>query len=228
MTIATHQPIFLPWPGLFFKALKADCMVLLDAVQFPRGRSWMSRNRLKNSQGELWLTVPIHKKGKGLQVIQRVEIFDKINWRRRHLQSIQQNYVHAPYFEQYFSLLESIYRQDHSTLISLNLQLIRFFWDSLVLKPKLVLQSELGVTAKGTDLLISICEHMEASRYVAFPPAEKYIDRKKMEKRGIKVSYITFHPPVYPQLWGNFIYNLSILDLLLNCGPKSSEIIEKA
>ena len=34
-----------------------------------------------------------------------------------------------------------------------------------------------------------------------------------------------FRPPVYPQLWGDFIYNLSALDLLLNCGPKSREIV---
>ncbi|MFW6138080.1 MAG: WbqC family protein [Spirochaetota bacterium] len=36
-----------------------------------------------------------------------------------------------------------------------------------------------------------------------------------------------FRPPVYPQLWGELIYNLSTLDLLLNCGgPKSREIIQ--
>jgi len=33
MIVITHQPIFLPWPGFFFKAMKADCMVLLDDVQ---------------------------------------------------------------------------------------------------------------------------------------------------------------------------------------------------
>jgi len=37
MIVITHQPIFLPWPGFFFKAMKADCMVLLDDVQFPQG-----------------------------------------------------------------------------------------------------------------------------------------------------------------------------------------------
>ena len=51
MIVTTHQPIFLPWPGLFFKAMKADCIVLLDDVQFPQGRGWVNRNRLKNEQG---------------------------------------------------------------------------------------------------------------------------------------------------------------------------------
>ena len=67
MIITTHQPIFLPWPGFFAKALQADAMVLLDTVQFPIGRSWMTRNRLKSDQGELWLRVPVWKTGKGTQ-----------------------------------------------------------------------------------------------------------------------------------------------------------------
>ena len=74
MIIACHQPNFLPWPGLFFKALQADRLVLLDDVQFPLGGSWVNRNRLKNDQGELWLTVPVWKRGRSLQRIDHVEI----------------------------------------------------------------------------------------------------------------------------------------------------------
>lgn len=54
MIVTTHQPIFLPWPGFFYKALCADVMVLLDDVQFPLGRTWITRNRLKSAQGEQW------------------------------------------------------------------------------------------------------------------------------------------------------------------------------
>jgi hypothetical protein len=63
MVVATHQPIFLPWPGFFFKALQADALVLLDRVQFPQGRGWLHRNRLKSDQGDHWLRVPIWKAG---------------------------------------------------------------------------------------------------------------------------------------------------------------------
>ena len=76
MIITTHQPIFLPWPGFFAKALHADVRVLLDTVQFPLGRSWMTRNRLKSDQGELWLRVPVWKIGKGTQRICDVAICD--------------------------------------------------------------------------------------------------------------------------------------------------------
>jgi hypothetical protein len=225
MVLAAHQPIFMPWPGFFYKAVHSDCLVLLDDVQFPRGRSWLNRNRLKNEDGELWLTVPVLKKGRGLQVIRRVEIHNNKGWRKKHLRSIQQNYVHAPYFADYFQTIETIYRSGYSMLVELNVNLITFFWDALSLKTRLLRQSELGVVGTGTDLLIKISEKVGADRLLTFPMVEKHIDLDAMRKHKIELGYAKFRPPVYPQLWGNFIYNLSTLDLLLNCGPRSREIL---
>ncbi len=215
----------MPWPGLFHKAVHSDCLVLLDDVQFSRGRSWVNRNRLKNEDGELWLTVPVLKKGRGLQVIRRVEIQNDKGWRKKHLGSIQQNYVHAPYFADYFQAIETIYRSGHSLLSELNIDLINFFADALSLKTRLLRQSELGVIGKGTDLVAKICEHVGADRFLTFPIAEKHIDLDAMRNHGIGLVRANLHPPVYPQLWRDFIYNLSTLDLLLNCGPKSREIV---
>ena len=225
MIITTHQPIFLPWTGLFYKALHTDCLVLLDEVQFPRGRGWMCRNRLKSKQGELWLTVPVYRKGRNLQLISDVEIAYETDWRRRHEKGIEQNYIHAPYFGEFFSKIIGIYKKSHKKLVSLNIELIRFLWDALSLNKKLLVQSDLGVTGKGTDLLIAICKKLYVQEYLAFKAAEKYLNQELLTQNGIKLKFIDFNPPVYPQLWGDFIYNLSTLDLLLNCGPKSSEII---
>lgn len=223
--VVTHQPVFLPWPGFFHKAAYADYLVLLDDVQFPRGRSWLTRNRLKNEDGELWLTVPVLKKGRGLQTIKRVEIHNEKAWRRKHLLSIQQNYVHAPYFADYFQGIETIYQKNHSLLAEFTTELISFLLDALSLQTNVIRQSELGVAGKGTDLLIEICEHLGADRFFALPRADKHIDKEAMRRNRIEIVRAKFRPPVYPQLWGDFIYNLSALDLLLNCGPKSREIV---
>ena len=225
MIVATHQPIFLPWPGFFFKAMKSDCMVLLDDVQFPQGRSWANRNRLKNEQGEMWLTVPVWKKGRGLQIIRKVEICNETDWQRKHLQSIPQNYANAPYVHEYFPILQSIYRENNRLLIELNLNIIKLFLHALGLKTALYLQSELAVTGKGTELIINICKHLQVDTYMTFPIVEKHLDVLRMNQSGIQIKFSSFHPPLYPQLWGEFIYNLSTLDMLLNCGQKSRDII---
>ncbi len=228
MILATHQPIFMPWPGFFYKALQSDCLVLLDDVQFPRGRTWLNRNRLKNEDGELWLTVPVRRKGRGLQVIREVEIYNERGWRKKHLRSIQQNYANAPYFDEYFESIESIYAKNHTLLAEFNTDLIRFLWEALSVKPQLLLQSHLGVGGRGTNLLIEICERVGADRLSIFPMVEKHLDPEEMKEHGIELVHINFHPTVYPQLWGEFIYNLSTLDLLLNCGPKSRDIVTGA
>lgn len=225
MIITTHQPIFLPWPGFFHKAFNADTIVILDQVQFPIGRGWMNRNRLKSEQGELWLTVPVWKKGRGKQRIQDVEICDQADWRRRHLRGIHHMYANAPYRDDYLPKLESIYARNHQHLVDLNLDLIRLLWDGIGLKSRLVLQSELDISGKGSELLASICRALDADTYVTLPIVEKYLDAEIFRANNIRLDFTRFTPPVYPQLWGDFRYNLSSLDLLLNCGPKSRKLI---
>ena len=188
----------------------------------------MNRNRLKNEQGELWLRVLVYKTRRGLQIIRNVEIFNKIDWRKKHLRSILQNYANAPYLDDYLPSIEKIYETHHQKLVALNLEIIRFFWQVLALKTPLLLQSDLGISDKGPDLIINICQHLHADTYLTFPMVEKYLYLDKMARRCIRVTFANFHPPVYPQLWGNFIQNLSALDLLLNCGPRSREIISKS
>lgn len=226
MIVSAHQPIFLPWPGFFFKATKSECMVLLDDVQYPRGRGWMNRNRLKGAHGELWLTVPVYKKKRGLQRIQDVAICNDTRWALKHFRGIQQSYANAPYRDTVFRAIERVYSQGHTKLVSINLELIHMLKDSLGVENRMCLQSEIGATGKGTDLIVDVCRRLGSDTYLAFRPAEKYLDADKLKKGGIKVFYTSFSPPVYPQLWGDFIYNLSALDLALTCGPKSAQIIE--
>lgn len=223
--LAAHQPIFLPWPGFFHKAAHSDHLVLLDDVQFPRGRTWLTRNRLKNETGELWLTVPVMRKHRGLQAIRNVEIQNDTVWRKKHLGGMRQNYVHAPYFADYVPGIEAIYQRHHTQLVEFTIALIRFLLDALSISTPMIRQSELGVTGKGTNLLAGLCERLGADRFLTLSTAEKHIETGILRERGIEPVYASFRPPVYPQLWGYFVYNLSTLDLLLNCGPRSRAIV---
>lgn len=225
MIATTHQPIFLPWPGFFYKALHADVTVLLDDVQFPHGRGWMTRNRLKSPQGELWLRVPVHRKGRGKQRIIDVALVQEGDWRHTHLESIRQHYADAPYLQDYFPFIQAVYQGKQRFLVDLNVEFIQHLWKALGLKGRLVRQSDLGITGGKTRLLADICGALGADTYVGLSPAEKYIEQDVFRAAGIDVRLLRFRPPLYPQLWGWGIYNLSALDLLLNCGTRSRAII---
>lgn len=228
MIVTAHQPIFLPWSGFFSKANQADVMVLLDDVQYPQGRSWMARNRFKSDKGEMWLTVPVMKTGRGKQIIREVEICYEPDWQFKHVQGLRHQYAGAPYRADYLPSVESIIAKTNTRLVKLNLDLIILLCNALGLHSRLVLQSELGIKGKGTELLVSICGALHADTYLALKSAARYLDRSDFLSAGIDLAFTRFRPHVYPQLWGDFRYNLSALDLLLNCGPKSLEVIAES
>jgi hypothetical protein len=228
MMIACHQPNFLPWPGLFYKALQAEHLVLLDDVQFPLGGSWVNRNRLKNDQGELWLTVPVWKRGRSFQRIDQVEICSEENWQKKHLVSLEHAYNHAPYWDEHVGFCQQIYRNRWQGLLDLNLTILDYLKSALGIDKPFLRSSTLAVAATGSQRLVSICMALGARAYLTIASSHKYLDEQLFHRHGIKIVYYRYQPPLYPQLWGDFIANLSVVDLLLTCGPKSAELIRKA
>ena len=74
--------------------------------------------------------------------------------------------------------------------------------------------SELNVGGKGDDLLIAVIKAVKGSCYLSGYGASKYQDPEKFKKAGLDFKYYSYKPPIYPQLWGEFVPNLSILDVL--------------
>lgn len=226
MKFSAHPPTFLPWPGLIYKAMQVDRLVLLDQIQYPRGFSWINRNRLKCPRGAIWLTVPIIKKGKGLQLIDQVQVLNDSRWRHKHLMTIEHCYKNAPFFQKHFTFLEQLYNSAPDRLIDWNLAGIDHIFHSFGLSDSYLLQSQLGVKAKGTSLLIAIAERLGANELVVPRAGKGRMDTYMLKRAGINVCWLDYKRPVYPQLWGEFVKDLSAMDLLFNYGPYSKSILE--
>jgi hypothetical protein len=228
MILACHQPNFMPWSGLFFKALVADQFVLLDDVQFPLGGSWVNRNRLKNDQGELWLTVPVWKRGRSLQRIDAVEVCHDEGWQKKHLLSLEHAYKHAPYWEEHRGFFRQIYGEKWQRLLELNLVILGYLSRHIGIDRPFLLSSTFAVASTGSARLADLCRAVGATAYLTVVSSKKYLNEEVFHCSGIELLYYTFEPPVYPQLWGEFLANLSVVDLLLTCGPKSAHVIRPA
>lgn len=187
----------------------------------------MNRNRIKGPSGTIWLTVPVKKKGRGLQSIRDVEIYNGRDWPRKHLLTLLHAYGNAPYFDEHFPFFRELCSKEWTPLIDLNLVVLNRLKKIIGLKTEFALASTLGIEGKGTQLLRKICEKSGCKKYLVSHAARKYIDRGTLETKGIQFLFGNFIPPVYPQLWGKFIPNLSVIDLILNCGEKSYRILEK-
>lgn len=197
----------------------------MDTVQFPRGSTWLTRNRFKNDQGTLWISVPVWKKGLGLQRICDVRICHEKSWSRKCLASLKTAYKRAPYFEDHLSFFEGVFSEPFERLIDINVKSISYLLDHLAVSARLVLLSELGLEAREPELSVAVSKMLGATDFLAQTGAKKYLDRQLFDDAGINLKFFNPRPPVYPQLWGDFIPNLSAFDLLFNCGPRSRTIL---
>lgn len=225
MILSTNQPYFAPYPGFFTKAHLSDCFVILDDVQFPRKTAWISRNRFKNDQGTLWMTLPVRKKGLGLQKISDVRLCHAGNWGKKHLRSLESAYAHAPFLRDHIGVMERVLSAAYDRILDVNLEVIAHIMHCLGIGTRMVRMSELGVTGKGALLIVDICKSVGARQYLVQTSALAYYDPELFNAHGIEL--VAFKTPeiIYPQLWGGFVANLSTLDLLFNCGGKSRDIL---
>jgi hypothetical protein len=223
--LSVHQPYFAPYPGFFCKASLSDVFVLLDEVQFAQGTTWVSRNRFKNHQGTLWMTIPVWKKGLGLQKINEVRICHEGRWHKKHLESLRTAYGNAPYFTDHALFVKEMFSEKFERLIDLNEMVLDYLMKVLQVNTRILRLSELGVAATGTPRLVETCRILGASRFLAQRAAQKYLDEKLFQEAGVELSFFNPPAPVYPQLWGDFLPNLSVFDLVFNCGPKARDIL---
>lgn len=226
--LAAHQPNYAPWLGYFYKILNCDIFIITDNVQYT-DNGYINRNLIKTANGSKWLTVNVQKKGLNSQIIKDVRINNEPGWKENHWRLICQYYVRSPYFYEYEEDIKNIYGRQWDNLADLNEALIKTCCKLIGIRNvDFIRGSSLNAPGKGTDQIIEECQAVEADTYISGYGGAKYIEEDKFKKAGITLKYYDFLHPVYRQLWGDFIPNLSTLDLIFNAGRKSLSILENA
>jgi len=223
--VAAHQPNYLPWIGFFHKIWKSDLFIILDHVQFTR-RGFINRNRVKGPKGAVWLTVPVRVHGK--MRIMDVPIDNSKDWSRKHASTLRAFYAKAPYFDDVYPVLEEVYEAEWESLAELNIEIIMRIAKLLDLNRQFIRSSTLDPQGKKMEMIIDLCKKVNADIYFSGRGAMKYQDPNTFKENGIELVYQQFEHPVYPQRFGEFIPNLSIVDMLLNIGvEKTREILTR-
>jgi hypothetical protein len=226
MRISFNQPALIPWGGLFARLLSSDRMVLLDETVLGRGFTYVNRNRLKGPEGEVWITVPLKRKGRGAQKIKMLEIYEKEKWAKKFLYTLKHYYGKSVYFDSLFSKIGAAVERSDDNFLALAGGLLNILKEGFEIGPKTILQSSIGVMGKGTPLLVSIAKELGAEEVILPYGSDKIVDCAHFKRENIGVRLLRYLPAQYPQFWGDFIMNLSALDLLLCCGRGGRAVIE--
>lgn len=225
MILTAHQPSYLPWLGFFSKMVKSDTFVYLDTVSYSKW-DWGSRNKIRTHEGWMWLTIPILTGGNSNQIFTEVKIDNTQQWARKHWKSISMNYSRAPFFSLYENFFRDVYSNEWTYLSELNEHITKFLMKSLGIKIKFVKAStSLQLEGHKSSLVLDMCMKMKADVFVFGGEGKNYAKIEDFENAGIKIIFQEYEHPVYPQIHGEFISNMSVIDLLFNCGPKSLDVL---
>jgi hypothetical protein len=224
LILTAHQPVYLPWLGLFHKIALAETFVSFDAVQY-LPKDWNNRNKIKTSAGPKWLTVPVLRKGYLDKPFHAIEINNAEPWRRKHWRALATSYAKAPHFDDHAAFFEEVYARDWQYLTELDEHLLRWFLEVLGIETRFLKASEQSFQGAKSELVLDMCRQLGADAYVFGALGRDYADVDAFEAAGVRVAFQDYRHPTYPQLHGDFVPYLSIVDLLFNCGPRSREIL---
>lgn len=224
MRVGIHQPMYLPWLGLFDRILKCDLFILLDNVPYSKNY-FLNRNKIKTANGSVWLTIPVLLKGNSNKVIKDVQIDNRNDWRKKHWMSIYYAYKNSKYFDNYVTFIEDFYRQDWEYLAEASSFMLSTLLKIFNINTPIKMASALGAQGKKEDLILEICKLVQADEYLSGPDGRNYLTPALWQEKKIKVQFHDYQHPRYSQLHGEFLSHLSVIDLLFNCGPDSLSIL---
>lgn len=228
MIAVVHQAPFLPWLGFFNKLAYSDRLVCLDNVVIQK-RNWHNRTHIKLHEKKRWLTLPV--KGEHQFLVSESTISE--DYRLQQLYSvIYYAYGKTNYYSQYWPLLQSAIEDGYPNIFRINLNTIRVLLDILGLSGvEISLSSQFYDGDDRTERLIRSCMGVGATKLILGEGGSYEIhDLNRIANSGIEVVKQLFegHEPVYPQLNGEFVKRLSVIDALFNIGAEQTLTLTKA
>lgn len=215
--VAINQSNYIPWKGYFDLIHDADLFVFYDDVQFTKN-DWRNRNKLKNSVGTGWVTIPV---GSNLNRLICDVIPSNELWQTKHWKTLNQLYGKSPYFNQYKGFLEHFYCEcKWKSLSQLNQYLIKYISrEFLGIKTNFLNSSELSREGKRQERLLEMLSAVGSGVYISGPAAKAYIEPDAFKQAGIDLIWKDYSGyPEYSQFFSPFRHDVSILDLLFHTG----------
>lgn len=193
---------YLPPVEFFVYALKPDEITIEACENFIK-QTYRNRCYIYSANGKLKLSIPLEHCRQPQLPLKEVKISYSMPWNKIHWRAITAAYNKSAYFLYYRDNFEKFFSGNYHWLIDFNHDILIECLKLLKLDKKIVYSVVFNKTYDADDL------------------------RMKINPKN--VPEITF--PAYTQVFDvkyGFLSNLSIIDLLFNCGPDSLEYLESS
>ena len=147
-------------------------------------------------------------------------------WNKKHFKSILYAYKNAKFFDDYIIGIEEILiKKEFKYLSDLNLEFIKFGIDILNIKTKIIKASDYNFEGKKSALVLDMCLKLNANKYLFGAQGKNYADNNQFILNKVEPYYQKYNHPIYSQLHGDFLNNMSFIDLIFNEGPRARQIL---
>jgi hypothetical protein len=190
---------------------------------------WRNRNKIKTSNGLLWLTIPVVNNALH-QKINETKVADKM-WATKHLKTLKGSYSKAPYFKKYESWLTDLYEQaqKEELLSRINYHFIVEICKLLNIDTKISWSSDYTLIDGKTERLVDLVQQAAGTTYLSGPAAKDYIKPELFAQADIELTWMSYAGyQEYHQLFPPFEHGVSILDLIMNEGENAYSFLKSA
>lgn len=181
---------------------------ILEAHEHFNKQSYRNRCSIYGANGPQTLVVPVIKNHGQKTPIKDLEIDYSTNWQINHKRSITSAYRSAPFFEYYFDDIAFVFTKKHKFLFDLNNKILETFLEFFELSNEIQFTTEYFSTGDFNDF-----------RDTIHP-------KKRMQKPDEAFTAPNYNQ-VFQEKFG-FTSNLSVLDLVFNCGSESEMLLKKS
>lgn len=215
MKTAIMQPYFFPYLGYFQMFNAVDKFVLLDDVNFIK-RGYINRNSILLSGKVHQFSIPLEKPSQN-KLINETKLSFHQKDKENFLKTIQVAYKKAPFFNDFYPILEAIVLNEENDLT----KFLKFSFEQvkkyLNLNTEILLSSEIekDTSLKAQDRIIEINKKLGSTIYINAIGGQELYNKDTFKDIGIELKFIKMQNIVYKQFTNEFVSNLSMIDVLM-------------
>ncbi len=217
MKIAIMQPYFLPYIGYYQMIKIVDKFVVYDNIEFTK-KGWIHRNRMLQNGKDVYFTLPLKRDSDYLDINER-SISDSFKTEKnKMLNRVKSNYQKAPYFKNFYPIVEDIFNYNNTNLFKFIFNSIKQINSFLNIDTEILVSSTLGEDLrqlKSTVKVIEINKRLKSTQYINAIGGRELYSREIFSSHNIKLQFIQSKPVEYKQFNNDFVPWLSILDVLM-------------
>ena len=208
------QPYFIPYIGYWQLIDAADKFAIADNYNYIK-KGWINRNRVLEKGEERYFNIEIEHASQNRYICDHlIKPIDK----EKKLQQLESFYHYARYRQTGIDLMDQMLSYEGNNLVDFLFNSIRLICDYLQIKTELYRTSDFDQdpSLRFADRIYDYCRQFGADTYYNPIGGTTLYSFEEFKAHGVKLGFVEAIPKPYPQSSPEFIFGLSIMDIIMH------------